>query len=110
MSQTCATPDAEQRLWRTVTRKKYQLRRAATFPSGEQLVSWVGACPGDEESAGVNYSHRSLKGNRHSRRLLNQAANAAVKSKEVSSRLSIVVASRALDIIKPSESLRIDSV
>ena len=37
--------------------------------------------PGDEESAGVNYSHRSLKGNRHMRRLLNQAANAAVKVK-----------------------------
>src|SRR5258707_2631525 len=54
---------------------------AATFPSGEQLSSWVGACPGEEESAGVNYSHRSPKGNRHMRRLLNQAANAAVKVK-----------------------------
>jgi transposase len=41
----------------------------------------VGACPGDDESAGVNYSHRSPKGNRHMRRLLNQAANAAVKAK-----------------------------
>jgi transposase len=29
----------------------------------------------------VNYSHRSPKGNRHMRRLLNQAANAAVKVK-----------------------------
>ena len=54
---------------------------AATFPSGEQLSSWVGACPGDEESAGVNYSHRSPKGNRQMRRLLNQAANSAVKVK-----------------------------
>jgi transposase len=54
---------------------------AATFPSEKQLSSWVGACPGDEESAGVNYSHRSPKGNRHMRRLLNQAANAAVKAK-----------------------------
>ena len=43
--------------------------------------SWVGACPGDEESAGVNYSHRSPKGNRHMRRLLNQAANAAARTK-----------------------------
>jgi hypothetical protein len=41
----------------------------------------VGACPGDDESAGVNYSHRSPKGNRHMRRLLNQAANAAVRTK-----------------------------
>lgn len=54
---------------------------AATFPSDKQLSSWVGACPGDEETAGVNYSHRSPKGNRHMRRLLNQAANAAVKAK-----------------------------
>src|SRR6202043_823712 len=52
---------------------------AATFPSAEKLSSWVGACPGDEESAGVNYSHRSPQGNRHMRRLLNQTANAPVK-------------------------------
>src|SRR5262252_8057108 len=54
---------------------------AATFPSGKQLSSWVGACPGDDESAGVNYSHRSPKGNRNMRRVLNQAANAAAKAK-----------------------------
>ena len=54
---------------------------AATFPSEKCLSSWVGACPGDDESTGVNYSHRSPKGNRHMRRLLNQAANAAVKVK-----------------------------
>jgi len=54
---------------------------AATFPSAKCLSSWIGACPGEEESAGVNYSHRSPKGNRHVRRLLNQAANAAVKVK-----------------------------
>jgi transposase len=55
--------------------------KAATFPSGKHLSSWVGASPGDDESAGVNYSHRSPQGNRHMRRLLNQAANAAVKTK-----------------------------
>jgi transposase len=54
---------------------------AATFPSVKQLSSWVGACPGDDESAGVNYSHRSPKGNRQMRRILNQSANAAVKAK-----------------------------
>jgi transposase len=54
---------------------------AATFPSAGQLASWVGACPGENESAEVNYSHRSPKGNRQMRRLLNQAANAAVKAK-----------------------------
>jgi len=38
---------------------------AATFPSEKCLSSWVGACPGDDETAGVNYSHRSPNGNRH---------------------------------------------
>jgi transposase len=54
---------------------------AATFPTAKRLASWVGACPGHEESAGVNHSHRSPHGNRQMRRLLNQAANAAVKTK-----------------------------
>jgi transposase len=54
---------------------------AATFPSAKNLVSWMGACPGDDESAGVNHSKRSPKGNRQMRRILNQAANAAVKRK-----------------------------
>src|SRR6266566_3901084 len=54
---------------------------AATFPSEGDLSSWVGACPGDDETAGVSRSHRSPKGNRHMRRILNQAANAAVKYK-----------------------------
>ena len=55
--------------------------QAATFPSAKQLSSWVGACPGDDESAGVSKSHRSPKGNRQMRRILNQTANAAAKSK-----------------------------
>ena len=54
---------------------------AATFPSAKRLASWVGACPGHDESAGVNHSRRSPHGNRQMRRLLNQAANAAVKTK-----------------------------
>ena len=70
----------------------------------------MGACPGDEESAGVNYSHRSPKGNRHMRRLLNQAANAAAKTKgsifEIVYRRSVP----AWDTIKPSGPLLIDSV
>jgi transposase len=54
---------------------------AATFPTAKRLASWVGACPGHDESAGVNHSHRAPNGNRQMRRLLNQAANAAVKTK-----------------------------
>lgn len=55
--------------------------QAMTFPSAKHLASWVGACPGDEESAGVSKTPRSPSGNRHMRRILNQAANAAAKSK-----------------------------
>ena len=54
---------------------------AATFPSPKHLASWVGACPGNQESAGVNYSRRSPAGNRQMRRLLNQAAHSAVRAK-----------------------------
>jgi transposase len=55
--------------------------KAASFPSEKHLSSWVGACPGDEESAGVSTNHRSPKGNRQMRRVLNQCANAAVRTK-----------------------------
>src|SRR5262252_8389176 len=55
--------------------------KAATFASAKNLSSWVGACPGEEETAGVNHSSHSPKGNRHMRRILNQCANAAVKHK-----------------------------
>ena len=54
---------------------------ARTFPTAKHLASWVGACPGHDESAGINHSHRSPGGNRQMRRVLNQAANAAVKTK-----------------------------
>ena len=54
---------------------------AATFPSEKHLASWVGVCPGAEESAGISASNRSPKGNRFMRRLLNQVAHAAIKVK-----------------------------
>jgi transposase len=53
---------------------------AAAFPSSQQLASWVGVCPGSEESAGENHSGRSAKGNRFLRRLLCQAAQAAART------------------------------
>lgn len=55
--------------------------RAAVFRSAKALASWVGVCPGNEESAGESQSTRSPKGNRNMRRLLNQAAQSAVKVK-----------------------------
>lgn len=54
---------------------------AATFATAKRLASWFGACPGHDESAGINHSHRAPNGNRQMRRLLNQAAHAAVKAK-----------------------------
>jgi transposase len=53
--------------------------KASTFPSAAELTSWVGTCPGKEESAEENHNSRSAKGNRYLRRVLNQAAHAAVK-------------------------------
>jgi len=52
---------------------------AKAFPTAGQLASWVGVCPGRQESAEHNQNSRSPKGNRYARRLLTQAAQAAVK-------------------------------
>jgi transposase len=52
--------------------------QASTFQSAAELTSWVGTCPGKEESAEQNHSSRSAKGNKYLRRVLNQAAHAAV--------------------------------
>ena len=54
---------------------------AAAFPSAAQLASWIGVCPGSNQSAGQNHSGHSAKGNRFLRRLLCQAAQAAVRTK-----------------------------
>jgi transposase len=54
---------------------------AAKFPSAGDLCSWVGSCPGEETSAEESTSDHSPKGNRYLRRILNQAANAAIKAK-----------------------------
>jgi transposase len=55
--------------------------QAATFASPQELASWVGVCPGREESAEKSKSNATPKGNRTMRRVLNQAANAARKTK-----------------------------
>jgi transposase len=56
--------------------------KAAAFASAQQFASWVGVCPGSQQSAGVNFSHRSAKGNRYLRRLLCQIAWAAIHTKD----------------------------
>jgi transposase len=55
---------------------------AESFPSAGQLASWVGVCPGLQESAGESSSDRSAEGNRALRRLLNQLAHAAVRKRD----------------------------
>jgi transposase len=55
--------------------------RAAAFPSAAQFSSWVGACPGKEESAGENHSSKCAGGNRYLRATLCQVAQAAVRTK-----------------------------
>jgi transposase len=56
--------------------------KACAFASAEQFASWVGVCPGSQQSAGINYSARSAKGNRYLRRLLCQIAWAAIHTKD----------------------------
>ena len=55
--------------------------QAGTFPSAAELTSWVGTCPGKDETAEQNHSSRSAKGNKYLRRVLNQAAHAAIAKK-----------------------------
>src|SRR5271169_654505 len=55
--------------------------QAKSFDSAAQFASWAGVCPGREESAEHNRSSRSPKGNKFLRRILTQAAQAAVKKK-----------------------------
>ena len=54
---------------------------AAAFESSSNLASWIGVCPGMQESAGQNHSGRCAKGNRYIRRVLCQVAQAAVRTK-----------------------------
>jgi transposase len=55
--------------------------RAAAFPTAEDVASWVGTCPGRDETAGDNHNPRSPKGNRHMRRVLTEMAWGAVRTK-----------------------------
>jgi transposase len=54
--------------------------RAARFNSAGELCSWVGVIPGEQVSAEENASSHSPKGNRPMRRILSEAAHAAVKT------------------------------
>lgn len=51
------------------------------FGSPERLASWVGICPGNNESAGKRKSGRIRQGNPHIRRLLCEFAHAARRTR-----------------------------
>jgi transposase len=53
----------------------------AAFPSEGHLASWLGLCPGNEQSAGKRRSGKTGKGNRWLKSALVQAAWAASRSK-----------------------------
>ena len=52
-----------------------------SFGSAERLASWVGICPGNNESAGKRKSGKTRKGNAWVRRLLCEFAQAAARSR-----------------------------
>lgn len=53
------------------------------FGTADRLASWVGICPGNNESAGKRKSGRVRKGNLYVRRLLCEFAHAASRTKSV---------------------------
>lgn len=53
------------------------------FGNADRLASWVGICPGNNESAGKRKSGRVRKGNLYVRRLLCEFAHAASRTRSV---------------------------
>ena len=51
------------------------------FPSADNLASWAGVAPGNNESAGKRRSGKTTKGNKALCSALNQAAHAAARTK-----------------------------
>jgi transposase len=52
------------------------------FPTSGHAASWAGLAPGKNESAGRNHSAKTLKGNRHLKAMLVQAAHTVARSKD----------------------------
>ena len=52
------------------------------FPTPPQMASWIGVCPGNNESAGKRKSGRTTKGNPWARRALVESAWSATRKKE----------------------------
>ncbi|MEW6425529.1 MAG: IS110 family transposase [Bacillota bacterium] len=54
----------------------------SSFPSAKHFASWIGVCPGKNESAGKNKSGKTTKGNRWLKDALIEAAWAASHTKD----------------------------
>ena len=54
----------------------------SAFKTGDKLTSWIGVCPGNNESAGKRKHGHIRKGNYYLRRILCECANAAVRTKD----------------------------
>jgi transposase len=54
----------------------------ASFATAGHLASWIGVCPGMNESAGVNKSGHTRHGNANLKRVLGTAAMAAIRKKD----------------------------
>lgn len=54
----------------------------APFATAGHLASWIGVCPGMNESAGVNKSGHTRHGNANLKRVLGTAAMAAIRKKD----------------------------
>lgn len=52
------------------------------FPTAAHAVSWAGLAPGRQESAGRNQSTKTVKGNRHLKTMLVQAAHTVARAKD----------------------------
>jgi transposase len=54
----------------------------SVFPSAEQLASWAGQCPGNDQSAGKRKSGRTRKGSKWLNEALKDAAMAAIRTND----------------------------
>lgn len=95
LSELCKVPSAAHALNCLQTLPGVDLQGAAmllveigvdmsVFGSAERLSSWVGVCPGNNETAGKRRSGRTRKGNPYVRRLLCEFAHAAARTKSCS--------------------------
>jgi transposase len=57
-----------------------ELGDVSDFKSAENLSSWAGMCPGNNESAGKRRSGKTTRGNKYLRRILCEVATSAVKT------------------------------